>query len=157
MLPTRELEADTLVDGNEIRSDIVGQHATLEELLVKIETLAERFEQADDSSDVGTELRERGMALYQKFGAHLDSEQALLEPALQKAGPDGEKLAHRLRNEHREQRELLKYLIVRLERHPEPTILIARELQNFAGFLRFEMAYEEETLLSEAILGKSGG
>lgn len=148
---------ELLVDGNEIRNDIVGQHATLKELLVEIETLAERFEQAPDGSDVGTELRERGMALYQKFGAHLDSEQALLEPALQQAGPDGDRLAHRLRNEHREQRELLKYLIARLERHPEPTILIARELQNFAGFLRFEMAHEEETLLSEAVLGKSGG
>ena len=36
-------------------------------------------------------------------------------------------------------------------------ILIARELQNFAGFLRFEMAHEEETLLSEAVLGSNGG
>jgi hypothetical protein len=141
MLPTRELEVEPLVGGNEIRSDIVGQHATLKKLLAKIETLAKRFEQAADGSDVGTELRERGMALYQKFGAHLDSEQALLEPALQKAGPDGEKLAHRLRSE---QRELLKYLI-------------AQELQNFAGFLRFEMAHEEETLLSEAVLGSNDG
>jgi hypothetical protein len=66
--------------------------------------------------------------LYDKFGAHLDSEQALLEPVLRKSGLVGERLANRLRNEHHEQRELLKYLMARLEQQPEPTILIAREL-----------------------------
>jgi iron-sulfur cluster repair protein YtfE (RIC family) len=156
MLQNREFEMDTPVSGSEIRSDIVGQHDALKKLLAEIETLAKHFEQAAEHSDVGTQLRERGLALYQNFAAHLDSEQALLEPALQKAGPEGERLAHRLRNEHREERELLKYLIARLEQHPEPTLLIARELQNFASFLRFEMAHEEETMLSEEVLGGPG-
>jgi hypothetical protein len=156
MLRKRQIEVDGPVSASEIRSNIVGQHAELKELLVEIEALAKRFEHAVETGDVGAELREKGLALYQKFGAHLDSEQALLEPALRQVGPEGERLAHRLRSEHREQRELLKYLIARLEHHPEPTILIARELQNFTGFLRFEMVHEEETMLSEAILGSSG-
>jgi iron-sulfur cluster repair protein YtfE (RIC family) len=149
------------VSANEIRNDIVAQHAALRELLDDVETLAKEFEQgADagaDASDVGARLRERGMELYQSFGAHLESEQAMLEPALENAGPEGERLASRLRSEHHEQRELLKYLIGRLEQHPQPTILIARELQNFAGFLRFEMVHEEETMLSDAVLGSGGG
>jgi iron-sulfur cluster repair protein YtfE (RIC family) len=142
------------VGESEIRSEIAGQHAELKELLGEIETLAKRFEQsAGNTPAVGNQLHSLGLALYEKFGAHLESEQALLEPALRKAGPEGERLADRLRNEHHEQRELLKYLIARLEQHPEPTILIARELQHFAGFLRFEMAHEEETMLSAAVLG----
>ncbi len=44
----------------------------------------------------------------------------------------------------------------RLARRPEPTILIARELQHFAGFLRYEMAHEEETLLSPSVLKDTG-
>ncbi len=140
--------------GSEIRSEIAGQHAELKELLGEIETLAKRFEQsAGNTPAVGNQLHNRGLALYKKFGAHLESEQELMEPALRKAGPEGEQLAHRLRNEHREQRELLKYLIARLEQHPEPTILISRELQHFAGFLRLEMVHEEETMLSAAVLG----
>lgn len=148
-----EFEEDMPVGGNEIRREIAGQHAALKELLGEIETLAKRFEQsAGDAPAVGEQLHDRGLALYETFSAHLESEQELLEPALRKAGPAGERRAQRLRNEHREQRELLRYLMARLEQHPEPTILIARELQHFAGFLRFEMAYEEETMLSAAVL-----
>ena len=141
------------MSGSEIRSRIAGQHAELRKLLREIETLAKRFEQsAGNTPAVGNQLHERGLALYEKFGAHLESEQELLEPALRRTGPEGERLANRLRNEHHEQRELLKYLIARLEQSPEPTILIARELQHFAGFLRHEMAHEEETMLSPAAL-----
>lgn len=140
---------------SEIRREITGQHADLRELLAEIETLARRFEASAGDSPVGAELVERGRALYETFAAHLAREQALLEPALQSAGAEGKRLVQRLHNEHREQRELLGYLMGRLERHPEPTIVIARELQNFAGFLRFEMAHEEETMLSPAVLGDS--
>lgn len=136
---------------SEVRSRIQGQHAELRALLEEIEGLARRFEEsAGGAPGVGSRLHERGLALYETFGAHLDDEQALLEPALQRIGPEGERLTRRLHNEHREQRELLRYLISRLASHPEPTLLIARELQNFAGFLRFEMAHEEEALLSRA-------
>jgi iron-sulfur cluster repair protein YtfE (RIC family) len=145
------------VSVSEIRNEIAGQHAELRELLGEIEILAERFEKSTESdADHGRGLRDRGFVLYDKFGAHLNSEQALLEPLLRKSGPMGERLANRLRNEHHEQRELLKYLMSRLEQQPEPTILIARELQHFAGFLRYEMENEEETFLSLSILNVTG-
>lgn len=141
------------MEGRTIRREIVGQHAALKTLLDEVEDLARRFEEALEDAGAGDDLRARGLALYETFGAHLESEQELLEPALRKAGPKGERLARRLCDEHREQRELLRYLIGRIEQRPEPTILIARELQHFAVFLRIEMANEEETMLSEAILG----
>ena len=138
---------------SEIRNDIVGQHAELRELLGEIETLTERFEKlTENDADLGRELRDRGLVLYDKFGAHLNSEQTLLEPLFRKSGSVGERLAVRLRNEHQEQTELLNYLMVRLEQQPGPAILIARELQHFAGFLRYEMAHEEETLISPSVL-----
>ena len=46
------------------------------------------------------------------------------------------------------------YLVGRLEGHPEPTLLIARELEHFADFLRLEMVHEEESLLSPTLLGE---
>ena len=142
---------------SEIRAEIVGQHAELRELLGEIEILAERFENStENDGDAGHDLRDRGLVLYEKFGVHMDREQDLLEPPLRKSGPAGERVAKRLRNEHHEQRELLQYLMVRLEQQPEPTVLIARELQHFAGFLRYEMAREEETLLSPSVLRDTG-
>ncbi len=138
---------------SEIRNEIIGQHDELRDMLGEIEILAECFGKLTENDvDLGHELRDRGLVLYDKFSAHLDYEQMLLEPLLRKLSPAGERLANRLRNEHHEQRELLKYLMDRLKQQPEPTIFIARELQHFAGFLRYEMAHEEETLLSPLVL-----
>jgi iron-sulfur cluster repair protein YtfE (RIC family) len=150
-------EEDGPLGVSEIRNEITGQHAELRGLLDEIEVLAIRFEKSTkDDADLGRDLHERGRVLYEKFGAHMDREQALLEPVLRQSGREGERLANRLRNEHHEQRELLKYLMARLVQHPEPTILIARELQHFSGFLRYEMAHEEETLLSPSVLKDTG-
>ena len=137
-----------------VRREIVAQHDEMRELVRMVEDLAQRFERAvGDDPSLGSELHARGLELYEKFGAHLDREQELLEPLLRSSGAVGEKLARRLVNEHHEQRELLKYLLRRLSQYP-PTVLIARELQHFAGFLRFEMDQEETTLLTPSVLGE---
>ena len=146
-----------LVSVSEIRDEIAGQHDELRQLLGEIETLAERFEKSvENDGETGRSLRDRGRILYEKFSAHMDTEQALLEPVLRKSGPAGARLANRLRDEHHEQREMLRYLMDRLVQRPEPTILIALDLQNFAGFLRYEMAHEEETLLAPSVLKDTG-
>jgi iron-sulfur cluster repair protein YtfE (RIC family) len=138
---------------SQIRSEIVAEHGELRELLPEVASLAEQFEQAAPGAhDLGRRLREAGLALYQKFAAHMDHEQQLLEPALRAAGAEGERLARRLEHEHHEQRELLDYLLTRLREQPTPTVLIARQLQNFTNFLRFEMDHEEKTLLAPEIL-----
>lgn len=139
---------------SDIRREILAQHLELRNLLPEVEALAGRFERAaEDDRETGLALRETALALYEKFGAHLDREQELLEPELQRAGAHGERLARRLAHEHREQRELLEYLLRRLRQHPYPTLLVARQLVDFAGFLRVEMDHEEQTLLSPALLG----
>ena len=142
--------------GREIRSEIAAQHAELKHLLEEVDALAKRFERSDgDDPAVGAELHERGLTLFEKFRAHVDREQELLTPAFREAGAEGERWASRLAHEHDEQRQLLAYLVGRLERHPEPTLLIARELQHFADFLRLEMVHEEESILSPTLLGET--
>ena len=138
----------------DVRSEILRQHQELRGLLPRVETLAEQFERSEgEAPDLARELREAGLALYEKFGEHLDSEQELLEPALQRAGERGQRLLRRLEHEHREQRELLGYLLSRLRERPEPTILLSRQLHNFANYLRLEMEHEEKTLLVPELLG----
>jgi hypothetical protein len=89
------------------------------------------------------------MALYETFSAHLLHEESALEPALRLRGEEGARLAERLAHEHR---ELLQYLTSRLRESPYPTLLVAREVRNFAEYLRNDMAHEESTLLSAAAL-----
>lgn len=136
-----------------IRREITAQHAEITELLGQVEDLARRFERADGRNrELGDQLRQRALTLYARFRRHLDREQELLTPALRAAGARGRPLLDRLEHEHHEQRELLHFLLGRLERYRHPTIVIARELQNFCGFLRFEMEHEETTILEPEIL-----
>jgi len=139
-----------------IRSQIVAEHGELRALVPHVESLAKQFEEsAPEGHDLAKPLREAGLALYQKFAEHLDHEQALLEPVLRAAGPEGRRMALSLEHEHREQRELLDFLLRRLQEQPTPTLLIARQLQNFTNFLRLEMDHEEKTMLSPELLGDS--
>jgi iron-sulfur cluster repair protein YtfE (RIC family) len=152
-----EAEEDRTVAGSQVRREILIQHAEIRQMLSEVEALAKRFEEAAaEGPDLGKDLHERGLALYEVFGRHLDREQELLTPALRAAGAQGAQLLNRLEHEHREQRELLKFLLARLRQYPHPTIVIARELQNFGGFLRFEMNHEEEALLSPEVLSNGG-
>jgi hemerythrin-like domain-containing protein len=134
----------------EARSQILDEHARLRDRLDEIEKLTSRFEEGGE--DVGKELRELGVALFEVFAAHLNLEDAQLVPALRSIPERGAVLAKRLEREHKEQRELLTYLLSRLEQEHRPTTLIARELQGFCDYLRVDMGHEEETLLQEQIL-----
>jgi hypothetical protein len=115
-------------------------------MLDEIEQLSRRFERGEDG--VGESLREHGLALYQCFAAHLAMEDTILAPALQNSGAEGQRAAARLGHEHHEQKELITYLLGRLDQQRAPTLLVARELQNFAEYLRLDMKYEETTVLS---------
>lgn len=147
------MDADEEARGDQIRREILAQHTEIRRMLREVEDLAKRFEEAAaEDPELGRELYEQGLAFYETLGRHLDREQELLTPALRAALPQGGRLLNRLEHEHHEQRELLNFLLARLRQYPHPTIVIARELQNFGGFLRFEMNSEEQTLLSPEVL-----
>jgi hemerythrin-like domain-containing protein len=133
-----------------VRKRILEEHRKLRALLDALVPLAARFEHGDVT--VGSQLRDDAMALYETFAAHLLHEENSLEPALRARGAEGARFAERLAHEHREQRALLAYLVARLQEHPVPTLLVAREVRSFAEYLHHDMAHEESTLLGAAAL-----
>jgi hemerythrin-like domain-containing protein len=136
------------VDAEEVGARIRSDHDALRARLREIESLAQRFEAGEET--VGALLREHGEALYEAFAAHLRLEDHLLVAALA-ALPDerARRMATRLSREHEEQRELLAYLLERLREQSRPTLLVARELQGFAHYLRDDMGHEESRLLPQ--------
>jgi hemerythrin-like domain-containing protein len=128
-----------------VRERILHDHSRLREMLDVIESSAERFEKG--GREAGRELRETGIELCELFASHLSFEDAQLVPLLRALPGRGAELAERLLREHWEQRELLHYLVSRLEQESLPTTLIARELSSFCGYLRQDMEHEESTAL----------
>jgi hemerythrin-like domain-containing protein len=134
----------------EVRRRILDDHVVLRGLLDEIEPLALEFERGGSAQ--GERLRDEALRLYERFAAHLDLEDRLLAPALRAAGAEGKRHAERLGHEHREQRELLRYLIGRLSQDRAPTTLVAREVHHFVNLIRLDMEHEEKTLLTPEVL-----
>ncbi len=133
----------------EIRHRILAEHSELRRMLDEIEALAAGF--GAGSPEAAPELRERGLQFFSRFRSHLELEERLLAPALRVA--EGGRRFDWLQHEHRQQRQRLNYLLGRMSRQHQSALLIARELRNFVQYLRQDMAHEEETLLSDEILG----
>ena len=137
-----------------VRREILVQHAELREHLDEIASLTDAFERRE--ADAGPRLRARGFDFTARLRAHMDHEEEALLPLLRAAGKAGERAASHLLHEHEEQRELLRYLLARLERRPEPTLLLARELRNLVEYVRLDMLHEERELLAPELLGEAG-
>ena len=135
---------------SEVRTRVLHDHSELRKRLDRIDDLSDRFEK--EGAEIGEELRECSAALYEIFSAHLALEDAHLVPALEALPGTGPTLANRLVREHKEQRELILFLLRRLEDETRPTTLMAREVKGFADYLRTDMAYEESVLLKENLL-----
>jgi hemerythrin-like domain-containing protein len=141
---------DATRKAQQVRREILGQHAELRERLDELVSLADAFERRQ--REAGGRLRERGLDFYARFRAHMDHEEEALVPVLRASGEAGGRAADHLLHEHEEQRELLRYLLARLEKRPDPTLLVARELRNFVEYVRLDMAHEETDLLAPELL-----
>jgi len=139
------------VHASQVRELIHSEHALLRKMLSEIDELTAAFERGAEAE--GEALRSKGAALYERFEKHLELEDRLLKPALLGSGPQGVRGARHLEHEHREQRELIRYLLGRLSKTRTPTLLIAREIRHFAEYLRLDMEHEERDLLTDEILG----
>ncbi len=128
----------------EIRTRVFGEHEKIRGIIDEIDDLNKRFGRDED---VGAEIREVGVGLYEIFAAHLALEDSLLAPALEKISDRGPALAERLMREHSEQRAMLTYLLRRLEEQGRPTALVSNELRSFCEYLRRDMKHEEDTIL----------
>jgi hemerythrin-like domain-containing protein len=144
------MSATQVLSGAAVRKLVVDDHDALRPMLDEVERLANLFEQGDAS--VGRSLRQQGFDFYKRFSGHLELEEQHLGTQLRALGERGQQLADRLDHEHREQRELLNYLLGRLSDSTTPTLLVARELRNFVSYVRLDMEHEERDLLSEDVL-----
>lgn len=124
------------------RQRIRREHTELRRRLEEIELLLARWEAGAETA--GLALRNRGLALYERLGQHIEIEEAILAPILfaSEAGADR---ALQLAAEHREQRDLLTFLRTRMTAL-RPTVLVVRELRSFLVYLREDMAREEAAL-----------
>jgi hemerythrin-like domain-containing protein len=138
---------------SEIRRRILEEHTELRVIAGTVQELAERVSRGEGQS-VGA-LRLRGLELHERLVEHLDREDELLIPAIRAASASGARRAEQLQREHLEQRALLAYILERLNDLTRPSVVLGRELRNFAELLYDDIAYEEETLLPD--LGPRGG
>lgn len=129
----------------EVRRRILEDHAELRAVGAAVQDLAERVARGDARA-VGA-LRMRARELHERLGEHLDLEDRLLLPAVRQAGSDGLERAEGLGHEHEEQRALLEYVLHRLDDLTRPSIVLGRELLNFAELLLDDMEFEESTVL----------
>lgn len=136
-----------------IRRSVEEDHAELRVIAGAVEEVASQVVRGEGRS-VGA-LRERGLELHERLCRHLDLEDRILLPAVEAAGSDGPQRAESLRREHAEQRALLEYILERLEDIARPSLVLGRELQNFAELLRDDIEYEESTILPYLDLPRS--
>ncbi len=132
----------------DVRARILAEHEELRRRLSRLERLAREL-----LGGRGTEgpLREDGRRLYEMLCAHLDFEDAHLAPALRRAAEGGRQRCDRLARDHREQRELLRYVLERLVDASRPPVVLARDLLALAELLRSDMADEERWALREHV------
>ncbi len=135
---------------SEVRQRILNDHRLIKIMVSEVRDLALRI-QAGEEYPSGR-LRERGRNLYERLCRHIDFEDGILIGPLRDADAWGEERAEELRNEHREQREVLTYLLERLLDPNQSQILIVHDLLNFTAWLRDDMRHQEETILHEDLL-----
>jgi hypothetical protein len=135
---------------SEVRQRILDDHQLIKIMVSEIRDLALRIQTGEEF--LAGRLRERGRNLFEQFCHHIDLEDVILIGALRDADAWGEERADELRNEHREQREVLGYLLERLIDPTQPQILMLHDLLNFTAWLGEDMKHEEETFLREDLL-----
>jgi hemerythrin-like domain-containing protein len=131
------------------RITIVDDHSVLRGTLDELDALLEDC--VRDETRSGGRLRERALAFFDHFSAHLDLEEALLLDPL-RAIAAGDVIADRLLREHKEQREQVRSLFEQLADTSRPLATFANELRGFARLVRIDMEHEDATLLREGLL-----
>lgn len=137
-----------------VRKRILSDHEYLRGLLDEVDREACRVAQGSDEG-VGR-LRALGLQLLGRFREHLALEDRFLVPALLRSGLAGRDRAGQLAADHREQRELLDYVLDKLHDPSRPGAVLAAEWRSLVELLLDDMAQEEVTILEvELVLANS--
>jgi hypothetical protein len=134
----------------EIRRYILTDHTFLKGLLDELDRKALRvLEGWDEELPV---LRDYGLSFHAKFVEHLAFEDRFLAPALRAAGGSGVDQAESLADEHREQRELLDYILSGLRDRSRPGRVVANEMRSLVELILDDIAQEEMAIIRCAVL-----
>jgi len=133
-----------------VRERILSDHESLRGLLEEVDQQA--FQVGRGAEEGVGRLRPLGLQLLRQFSEHLALEDRLLAPALRRAGPAGRERAEQLDADHREQRELLDYLLDKVRDRSRPATVVAADWRNFIELVLDDMAQEEATILERGML-----
>jgi hemerythrin-like domain-containing protein len=143
------------MDPAEVREHVLRDHAALRATVVEVESLARSV--LEGSRGLRRELSDLGESLLESLESHITWEDDHLAPVLGGAAWGGEREAL-MRQSHREQRQVLRYLLEKLHDRQRPSDLLARNLLDFSMMLRDDMTDEEQGLLdADAPRGDADG
>lgn len=134
---------------SEVRTRVMADHEELRGRLDRLERLALAAAAGDDEP---TELRNEAEGFLDRLSIHMGWEDLHLVPVLREADSWGEVRIERFDKEHREQRELLEYVLRELHDRARPETVVARKVLDLVALLRADMEEEESVFLDERIL-----
>jgi len=136
---------------SEVRTRVLADHERLRRDLERLEALSNGVSERRGDARVAA-LREEAQSFLVRLREHMRWEEAHLLPALRDADAWGRERAERLQGDHREQRELLDFIVARLRDRERPGPVVARDVAGLIDLLREDMREEEEALLDERVL-----
>lgn len=139
---------------SQVRSQILGDHERLRGLLVPLERRGRRVLEGEEGEL--PLLRADAEAFLVRLREHMGWEDRYLRPALIGADARGQERARRLDDDHREQRELLEFVLRVVGDRTRPPVVIARNVLDLIELIRNDMVEEEYWLVNDRVLRDDG-
>jgi iron-sulfur cluster repair protein YtfE (RIC family) len=133
---------------SDVRQRVLSDHEELRGRLDRLERLA----RAVATGAGPRELRAEAEALLDRLAIHMSWEDLYLVPVLREADGWGDARTARFADEHREQRELLEYVLRSLHDANRPGPVVASNVLDLVSLLRADMVDEESAFLDERLL-----
>jgi iron-sulfur cluster repair protein YtfE (RIC family) len=137
---------------SEIRTRLLEDHEGLRADLDRLGALVQRLRDREGETRKLGAVRRDARSLLEKLRAHMSWEETELLPALRDSDAWGSERAKRLISDHREQRALLDFILVRLLDATRPAALVLADVDALIAFLLADMQEEETDLASDRIL-----
>jgi hemerythrin-like domain-containing protein len=133
------------MDPAEVRKRVLDDHAALRATAEEMESVARRV--LGGPGAPRRELGRVGEHLLESLENHIEWRDRHLLPVLRGAAGWSREREAQMRRGHREQRQVLRYLLERLRDRQRPNHLLARNFLDFSAMLRDDMTEEEHALL----------
>lgn len=127
---------------NDVRQQVLNQHARLRDALGTVHNLARSTNPADAEA-----LREEALLFLSALSFHLDFEDRTLLPILEDIDAWGKERVEHVRKEHEEQRADIADLEKRVTNASEPREAVAAAVEAFRTRLLLDMTNEEKDTL----------